>query len=194
MIMIMITDPDQVTDSGRTAMFNCSVSGFPVLNVYWWVDWRFLKISIIKYIIHDKHLNSCKILILDTYTYTYTGFEMGSWSCQVRGSLPAPPHLSSGQAGDDEWSTILTTGTTTIIITRDVGREDGGMYQCIAGNEEEESQAAAQLVLGGQLIMMMMMVMVVRVDLMVLVMVTRKRWGDGVKGPKVSGGKKQHGI
>ena len=25
----------QVTDSGRTAMFNCSVSGFPVLNVYW---------------------------------------------------------------------------------------------------------------------------------------------------------------
>ena len=65
--MIMITDPDQVTDSGRTAMFNCSVSGFPVLNVYWWVDWRFLKISIIKYIIHDKHLNSCKILILDTY-------------------------------------------------------------------------------------------------------------------------------
>ena len=109
---------------------------------------------------------------------------MGSWSCQVRGSLPAPPHLSSGQAGDDEWSTILTTGTTTIIITRDVGREDGGMYQCIAGNEEEESQAAAQLVLGGQLIMMMMMVMAVRVDLMVLVMVTRKRWGDGVKGHK----------
>ena len=35
MTMIMITDPDQVTDSGRTAMFNCSVSGFPVLNVYW---------------------------------------------------------------------------------------------------------------------------------------------------------------
>ena len=33
---------------------------------------------------------------------------------------------------------------------RDVGREDGGMYQCIAGNEEEESQAAAQLVLGGE--------------------------------------------
>ena len=114
---------------------------------------------------------------------------MGSWSCQVRGSLPAPPHLSSGQAGDDEWSTILTTGTTTIIITRDVGREDGGMYQCIAGNEEEESQAAAQLVLGGQLIMMMMMVMVVRVDLMVLVMVARKRWGDGVKGHKYLGAK-----
>ena len=56
MIIIMIIDPDQVTDSGRTAMFNCSVSGFPVLNVYWWVDWRFLKISIIKYIIHDKQL------------------------------------------------------------------------------------------------------------------------------------------
>ena len=34
---------------------------------------------------------------------------------------------------------------------RDVGREDGGMYQCIAGNEEEESQAVAQLVLGGEL-------------------------------------------
>ena len=114
---------------------------------------------------------------------------MGNWSCQVRGSLPAPPHLSSGQAGDDEWSTILTTGTTTIIIPRDVGREDGGMYQCIAGNEEEESQAAAQLVLGGQLIMMMMMVMVVRVDLMVLVMVARKRWGDGVKGHKYLGAK-----
>ena len=115
---------------------------------------------------------------------------MGSWSCQVRGSLPAPPHLSSGQAGDDEWSTILTTSTTTIIITRDVGREDGGMYQCMAGNEEEESQAAAQLVLGGQLLMMMMMmVMVVRVDLMVLVMVTRKRWGDGVKGHKYLGAK-----
>ena len=35
-------------------------------------------------------------------------------------------------------------------LLRDVGREDGGMYQCIAGNEEEESQAAAHLVLGGQ--------------------------------------------
>ena len=33
---------------------------------------------------------------------------------------------------------------------RDVSRDDGGMYQCIAGNEEEESQGAAQLVLGGE--------------------------------------------
>ena len=28
----------QVTDSGKTAMFNCTVSGFPVLNVYWWIQ------------------------------------------------------------------------------------------------------------------------------------------------------------
>ena len=25
----------QITDSGSTAVFNCSVDGFPVLNVYW---------------------------------------------------------------------------------------------------------------------------------------------------------------
>ena len=25
----------QVTDSGATAVFNCTVDGFPVLNVYW---------------------------------------------------------------------------------------------------------------------------------------------------------------
>ena len=31
-----------------------------------------------------------------------------------------------------------------------MSRDDGGMYQCIAGNEEEESQGAAQLVLGGE--------------------------------------------
>ena len=30
-----------------------------------------------------------------------------------------------------------------------VDREDGGMYQCVAGNEEEESQGAGHLVLGG---------------------------------------------
>ena len=30
-----IFPPHQVTDSGRTALFNCTVDGFPVLNVYW---------------------------------------------------------------------------------------------------------------------------------------------------------------
>jgi len=30
-----IFPPHQVTDSGRTAVFNCTVDGFPVLNVYW---------------------------------------------------------------------------------------------------------------------------------------------------------------
>ena len=30
-----IVPPLQVTDAGRTAVFNCSVEGFPVLNVYW---------------------------------------------------------------------------------------------------------------------------------------------------------------
>ena len=38
-----------------------------------------------------------------------------------------------------------------------MSRDDGGMYQCIAGNEEEESQGAAQLVLGGELLLDMEM-------------------------------------
>jgi hypothetical protein len=78
----------QVTDSGRTAVLNCTVSGFPVLNVYWLRN----------------------------------------------GELVLPSHK-------------ITPGTASLII-RDVSRDDGGMYQCIAGNEEQESQAAAQLVLG----------------------------------------------
>ena len=45
---------------------------------------------------------------------------------------------------------MLMQSSSQLSTLRDVGREDGGMYQCIAGNEEEESQAAAQLVLGGK--------------------------------------------
>ena len=46
---------------------------------------------------------------------------------------------------------MLMQSSSQLSTLRDVGREDGGMYQCIAGNEEEESQAAAQLVLGGKI-------------------------------------------
>ena len=34
-LSVHISPPQQVTDSGRTAVFNCTVDGFPVLNVYW---------------------------------------------------------------------------------------------------------------------------------------------------------------
>ena len=34
-LSVHIFPPQQVTDSGRTAVFNCTVDGFPVLNVYW---------------------------------------------------------------------------------------------------------------------------------------------------------------
>ena len=34
-LSVHVFPPQQVTDSGRTATFNCSVSGFPVITVYW---------------------------------------------------------------------------------------------------------------------------------------------------------------
>ena len=34
-LSVNIYPSQQVTDSGRTAVFNCSVQGFPVINVYW---------------------------------------------------------------------------------------------------------------------------------------------------------------
>ena len=34
-LSVHVFPPQQVTDSGRTASFNCSVTGFPVINVYW---------------------------------------------------------------------------------------------------------------------------------------------------------------
>jgi hypothetical protein len=30
-----VTPPYLVTDFGKTAIFNCSIDGFPVLNVFW---------------------------------------------------------------------------------------------------------------------------------------------------------------
>ena len=37
-LSVHVFPPQQVTDSGRTAVFNCTVSGFPVLNVFWLKD------------------------------------------------------------------------------------------------------------------------------------------------------------
>ena len=34
-LSVHVFPPQQVTDSGRTAVFNCTVSGFPVLNISW---------------------------------------------------------------------------------------------------------------------------------------------------------------
>lgn len=38
-----------------------------------------------------------------------------------------------------------------ILILKNVGRSDSGMYQCFAQNNEESAQASAELILGGNI-------------------------------------------
>ena len=37
-LSVHVFPPTQVTDSGDTAVFNCTVDGFPVVNIYWLKD------------------------------------------------------------------------------------------------------------------------------------------------------------
>ena len=44
---------------------------------------------------------------------------------------------------------ILSKGE--VLVLKNVGRKDSGMYQCFAQNHEEVAQATAELILGGML-------------------------------------------
>lgn len=40
--------------------------------------------------------------------------------------------------------------SSTMLVVKDVGRADHGMYQCFIGNDRDSAQGAAQLSLGGE--------------------------------------------